>query len=76
MKRYVEDVAVDPLALLLPTSVYLKFVEKDHPREPARVAVEQAMRGLNAEEKAVVVARARLIGEYAKLAEETALAAA
>jgi len=76
MSRYFHDVAIDPLALLLPTAIYVKLVEKLHPHEPVRAAVEQAMRSLSTEEKAAVVARARLLGEYAKLAEETALAEA
>ena len=76
MSRYIENVAIDPLALLLPSRIYVIIAEKDHPHEPVRVAVEKAMESLNAEEKAAVVARARVLGEVAKLAEEAALATA
>jgi hypothetical protein len=76
MSRYFEDVAIDPLALLLPSRIYVIIAEKEHPHEPVRVALEQAMKTLNAEEKAAVIKRARLLGGYAKLAEEAALTTA
>lgn len=73
---YLEDVAIDPLALLLPSRIYVVFAEKEHPHEPARAAVERALRPLNAKQKSAVAARARILAEYAKLVEESALTVA
>ena len=56
--------AIDPLALIFPTRIYLMIVEKLHPNEPALAVVKAAAQHLNAEERAAVVANAQRLVEY------------
>lgn len=58
-------VAIDPLAVMLPTKVYLAIIEKLHPNEPPIRALESAMATLNASEKREAVANAMRVAEYA-----------
>lgn len=50
------DVAIDPMALLLPNSVYVKWVEGHHPHTPEQF--ERFVRGLRPSERRLVAKRA------------------
>jgi len=63
-------VAIDPLALLLPSSVYVKIVELIHPHVPKVAEIVEAAKGMNAAEKAFVVARAENLAAHAKVVAE------
>ena len=63
--------SLDPLSVLLPTSVYLKLVEKLHPHEPAIKALEAITKQLSTEERAFVQARLKTFNEYADAVEKT-----
>jgi hypothetical protein len=69
---YLQDVAIDPLALLLPSRIYVIIAEKQHPHEPALAVLEEAMRDMSAAEKTFVTARARALAEYSRLVEQAA----
>lgn len=63
-------VAIDPWALLLPTSVYLKLVEKVHPHEPKVADIQRAVRAMSARERATTLANAKAIMAHCKTVEE------
>ena len=65
-----EFVAIDPLALILPTSVYLKFVEKLHPNEPVLANLADVLKHLTPQEKAFVQARVRTLSAYTTAVEK------
>lgn len=63
--------AVDPLSVLLPTSVYLKLIEKLHPREPIIKSLESIAKQLTAEEKSFIQARLKTFNAYTEAVEKT-----
>ena len=69
---FFEYVAIDPLALIFPGPIYVILAEKLHPHVPKVEQLREAMSSLKPEEKAFVVARARVLGEYAKVVQEAA----
>jgi hypothetical protein len=64
------ELAIDPLALLLPSEVYAKLIEKNHPHEPKVTAIRQAADRMSADERAFALARARMIDAAANEVEE------
>ena len=62
--------AIDPLALLLPSSVYVIVAEKLHPHVPKVADVREGVRDLTPQEKQLVLSRARTLGACAKVIEE------
>jgi hypothetical protein len=62
--------AIDPLAVLLPSSVYQKLVEKVHPHVPKVAEVQAAASRMSADERAFALNRARALAAYAKVVEE------
>jgi hypothetical protein len=67
--------AIDPLAVMLPTKVYLALLEKLHPNEPPTQAIDSVMHTLSARERGEVVASARRVAEYANAVMKAAGAA-
>jgi hypothetical protein len=65
-----EFVAIDPLALIFPTSVYLKLVEKFHPNEPAIAQLGEAVKQMTPDERAFVQARVRTLNAYTGAVEK------
>jgi hypothetical protein len=59
-----EYAAIDPLALLLPGSVYTKLVEKFHPNIPPSMHIQEAVRMMTSAEKKVAQARMKQIAAY------------
>lgn len=68
--KHIHELAIDPLALLLPGSVYQRLVEKWHPHVPKVAEIQAAAAHMSGDERAFVVARARTLGAHAKLVEE------
>ena len=62
--------AVDILALIFPTSVYLKLVEKLHPNEPATAQLGAVVKQLTPEQRAFVQARVRTFNAYTEAVEK------
>ncbi|HXE23364.1 MAG TPA: hypothetical protein VN637_00575 [Roseiarcus sp.] len=60
--------AIDPLALIFPTRVYLILVEKLHPNTPLIDVMRAAAKTMTAEEKAQTAASAKRIAEFAHAA--------
>ena len=65
-----EYLAIDPMALFLPTKAYLIWVEIHHPHEPAISKVGEVVKTLNFEEKKFALARARALIAYGRAVEE------
>jgi hypothetical protein len=63
-------VAIDPLALLLPSRAYVIVAEKLHPHVPKLADLREGVATLNVEERKFVLARARTLAAYAKAIEE------
>lgn len=57
--------AIDPLALLFPTDVYLILMEIRHPHEPLTAQLEEVVKRMSPEQKAYAHARVRTLTEYA-----------
>jgi hypothetical protein len=69
-KMFSEFVAIDPLALIFPTSVYLILVEKLHPHEPVTAHLGEVVKQMNAEQRASVQARIRTLNAYTGAVEK------
>ena len=67
---HVDAVAIDPLAVIFPTHVYLVLVEKYHPHEPAIVAMQEVAKTMSAADKRSALARAKMLAEYAEAAQK------
>jgi hypothetical protein len=65
-----EYAAIDILALIFPTSVYLKLIEKRHPHEPAIAHLEEIVKQMTPEQKAYVQARVRTFKAYTEAMEK------
>lgn len=70
MTFFSELLAIDPLALLLPNSVYVRLVEKLHPHVPSVSEIVEAAKGITAEQRAFVISRARVLSAHAKAIEQ------
>ena len=64
--------AIDPLAMLLPTNIFLIYMEKLHPNEPV---LREAMSKMTAAEKAETLAVANLMAAAAAAVKKVAGAA-
>ena len=59
-----EIIAIDPWALILPSRIYLIFVEKNHPHEPSIAHLAEVVKQMTPEEKAFTKARLRTLNAY------------
>ena len=62
--------AIDPLALHLPSEVYIRWIEKLHPHVPKVSEIQEVVRSMTQEEKAFTLARAKTLAAYSKVIEE------
>jgi hypothetical protein len=53
----IEYVAIDPLALILPTSVYLAIQEKINPHVPVTSVLNEVLGNVSQEQRAFIQAR-------------------
>ena len=67
---HVDAIAIDPLALIFPTQVYLILMEKIHPHEPAIAAIQEVAKTMSNADKQFVLARAKMLEEYAQAAKK------
>jgi len=67
--KHIYQLSIDPLALLLPGDIYQRLVEKWHPHEAKVAEIQAAVEGMNADERALVLARARTLEVRARLVE-------
>jgi glycerol-3-phosphate dehydrogenase len=68
-------VAIDPLALVLPSAVYVKLVEKFHPHVAKVAEIVEAAKGMTPEERAFVASRAQVMAAQASAVAEAMKAA-
>lgn len=62
--------AIDPLAIIFPSAVYVRLAEKLHPHLPAIAEIQEVAKGMSPEERRFVLTRARTLSAYAKAVEE------
>jgi hypothetical protein len=67
--KAIYELSIDPLALLLPSDVYQKMIEKFHPHVPKVADIQAAVRQLSKHERAFVRDRAGAIASRARLVE-------
>ncbi len=65
-----EYAAIDPMALLFPSRLYIELTEKLHPQVPKSVDIKEALGRLTPEERLYILARARMLASYSKAVEE------
>src|SRR5436305_13691803 len=65
-----EYAAIDPMALLFPSRIYISMSEKLHPHVPKSVEIKEAVGRLTPEERLYILQRARMIATYSKAVEE------
>jgi hypothetical protein len=68
--KHVYELSIDPFALLLPSDVYQRLVEKWHPHVPKVAEIQAAAQGMSADERAFAAARAGMLRTRARLVEE------
>jgi hypothetical protein len=68
-----EYAAIDPMALLFPSRLYIEMSEKLHPQVPKPVEIKQALGRLTAEEKQYILVRARMLANYSRAVEEAVI---
>lgn len=67
---FTEFVAIDPLALLLPTSVYLAIQEKINPHQPVITVLTEALKQVSPAEKTAIQARIHTLNTYTAAVQE------
>src|SRR6266699_144043 len=65
-----EYAAIDPMALLFPSRLYIELSEKLHPQVPKSVEIKEALGRLTPEERQYILVRARMLANYSKAVEE------
>ena len=65
-----EYAAIDPMALLFPSRLYIEMSEKLHPHVPKSIEIKEALGRLTPEEKHYILVRARMLANYSKAVEE------
>ena len=69
---HVDAVAIDPLAVIFPTHVYLILMEKIHPHEPVIAAMQEVAKSMSAADKRSALARAKMLGELRRSCAKSA----
>jgi len=62
-----EYAAIDPMALLFPSRIYISMSEKLHPHVPKSVEIKEALGRLTPEERLYILQRARILAAYKKM---------
>jgi len=58
-------VAIDPVALLLPTEAYIMYTNWKHPNEPANIVLEKVSKQMTVNQKAAACVQAKRYKGYA-----------
>jgi hypothetical protein len=64
--KHISGAAVDPMSLILSEAAYLIWAEAHHPHVPDVADLAAALREMPAEQRMFAIARARVLGDYAK----------
>ncbi len=59
-----EYAAIDPMALLVSSRLYIELSEKLHPHVPKSVEIKEALGRLTPEERKYILVRARMLSTY------------
>jgi hypothetical protein len=65
-----EYAAIDPMALLFPSRLYVALAEKLTPQVPRAIEIKEALGRLTPEERQYILVRARMLVTYSKAVEE------
>src|SRR5947209_5476049 len=65
-----EYAAIDPMALLFPSRIYISMSEKLHPHVPKSIEIKEAVGRLTPEERLYILQRARMMATYSKAVED------
>jgi len=65
-----EYAAIDPMAFLFPSRLYISLSEKLHPHVPKSIEIKEALGRLTPEERLYILQRARMLAHYSKAVEE------
>ena len=65
-----EYAAIDPMALLFPSRIYIELSEKLHPHVPKSLEIKEAVGRLTPEERKYILVRARMMSTYSRAVEE------
>jgi len=65
-----EYAAIDPMALLFLSRLYIALAEKLHPHVPKAIEIKEAVGRLTPEERQYILLRARMLSTYSKAVEE------
>jgi hypothetical protein len=68
-----EYAAIDPMALLFPSRLYVALAEKLHPQVPRAIEIKEALGRLTPEERQYILLRARMLVTYSKAVEEAVI---
>ena len=59
-----EYAAIDPMALLFPSRIYISMSEKLHPHVPKSIEIKEAVGRLTPEERLYILQRARNLAHF------------
>jgi len=65
-----EYAAIDPMAFLFPSRLYVTLSERLHPHVPKSVEIKEALGWLTPEERLYILTRAKMMASYSKAVEE------
>ena len=65
-----EYAAIDPMALLFPSRLYVTLSERLHPHVPKSVEIKEALGRLTPEERLYILTRAKMLANFSKAVEE------
>ena len=65
-----EYAAIDPMALLFPSRLYVSLSERMLPHVPKPIEIKEALGRLTPEERLYILQRARMLSHYSKAVEE------
>jgi predicted HAD superfamily Cof-like phosphohydrolase len=64
--------AIDPMAMILSSAAYLRWIEWKHPHVPKVEEIAEFLRAMTPDEKEVAVSRAKSLAAYGKAVEQAA----
>ena len=65
-----EYAAIDPMALLFPSRLYVSLAERLHPQVPKSAEIKEALGRLTPEERLYILTRAKMLANYSRAVEE------
>ena len=65
-----EYAAIDPMALLFPSRIYISMSEKLHPHVPKPGEIKEAIGRLTPEERLYILQRARMMATFSRAVKE------